>query len=118
MSSGYCLPRSYHDAAGHDRRTRSHWQLECKLLVQLVRPDIQPTFADHCLIGLVIFSGDSYTQTGFNISTGPLPSVGNPLGNPPYPVRFRTLHTWIGIDAEDLSHLYTGLHRRGGHELD
>jgi len=29
--------------------------------------------------------GDSYSQTGFNISTGPLPSVGNPLGNPPYP---------------------------------
>ncbi|KIJ45101.1 carbohydrate esterase family 16 protein [Sphaerobolus stellatus SS14] len=29
--------------------------------------------------------GDSYTTTGFNVTTGPLPSVGNPLGNPPYP---------------------------------
>ncbi|KAF9037785.1 hypothetical protein BDZ89DRAFT_1157227 [Hymenopellis radicata] len=29
--------------------------------------------------------GDSYTQTGFNLTTGPLPSVGNPLGNPTYP---------------------------------
>ncbi|KAF8915393.1 hypothetical protein CPB85DRAFT_1432997 [Mucidula mucida] len=29
--------------------------------------------------------GDSYTQTGFNLTTGTLPTVGNPLGNPPYP---------------------------------
>lgn len=29
-------------------------------------------------------SGDSYTQTSFNAS-GTLPSIGNPLGNPPYP---------------------------------
>jgi hypothetical protein len=29
--------------------------------------------------------GDSYTQTGFNIN-GTAPSVGNPLGNPLYPV--------------------------------
>jgi len=29
--------------------------------------------------------GDSYTQTGFNNTLGPQPSVGNPLGNPPYP---------------------------------
>ncbi|KAF8176250.1 hypothetical protein K438DRAFT_1847186 [Mycena galopus ATCC 62051] len=29
--------------------------------------------------------GDSYTQTGFNITTGPLPSPGNPMGNPTYP---------------------------------
>jgi len=28
--------------------------------------------------------GDSYSQTGFNV-TGTLPSAGNPLGNPPYP---------------------------------
>ncbi|KAK0196259.1 hypothetical protein F5146DRAFT_1133753 [Armillaria mellea] len=28
--------------------------------------------------------GDSYTQTGF-VTTGTLPAVGNPLGNPPYP---------------------------------
>lgn len=30
------------------------------------------------------YSGDSYSQTGFNAS-GTLPSIGNPLGNPPYP---------------------------------
>jgi hypothetical protein len=30
------------------------------------------------------FSGDSYTQTGFNY-TLTLPSSGNPLGNPTYP---------------------------------
>ncbi len=29
-------------------------------------------------------SGDSYTQTGFNIS-GDVPAPGNPLGNPTYP---------------------------------
>jgi len=29
--------------------------------------------------------GDSYTTTGFNNTVGPQPSVGNPLGNPPYP---------------------------------
>lgn len=30
--------------------------------------------------------GDSYTQTGFNLTNGsPLPTPGNPLGNPPYP---------------------------------
>jgi len=30
--------------------------------------------------------GDSYSQTGFNLTDGqPLPAVGNPLGNPPYP---------------------------------
>ncbi|TDL22924.1 hypothetical protein BD410DRAFT_722017 [Rickenella mellea] len=28
--------------------------------------------------------GDSYSQTGF-VTTGTLPAVGNPLGNPPYP---------------------------------
>ncbi|KAK0479434.1 hypothetical protein EDD18DRAFT_1364239 [Armillaria luteobubalina] len=28
--------------------------------------------------------GDSYTQTGFT-TTGTLPAIGNPLGNPPYP---------------------------------
>jgi len=29
--------------------------------------------------------GDSYTTTGFNATTGPQPSAGNPLGNPKYP---------------------------------
>ncbi|KIH95309.1 hypothetical protein SPBR_03948 [Sporothrix brasiliensis 5110] len=29
--------------------------------------------------------GDSYTQTGFNYSITPTPSIDNPLGNPPYP---------------------------------
>ena len=32
-------------------------------------------------------SGDSYTQTGFE-PNGTLPAVGNPLGNPPYPVLY------------------------------
>lgn len=30
-------------------------------------------------------SGDSYSTTGFNATTGPQPAPGNPLGNPPYP---------------------------------
>ena len=30
-------------------------------------------------------SGDSYTATGFNTTTGPQPNLGSPLGNPPYP---------------------------------
>jgi len=29
--------------------------------------------------------GDSYTTTGFNATSGPQPSAGNPLGNPKYP---------------------------------
>ncbi|KAI1332479.1 hypothetical protein F5Y16DRAFT_178744 [Xylariaceae sp. FL0255] len=29
--------------------------------------------------------GDSYSQTGFNVTTGPLPDASNPLGNPPFP---------------------------------
>ncbi|KAF2435727.1 hypothetical protein EJ08DRAFT_286888 [Tothia fuscella] len=29
-------------------------------------------------------SGDSYSQTGFNVA-GPQPNVANPIGNPPYP---------------------------------
>ncbi|KAG9004189.1 hypothetical protein FRB94_002621 [Tulasnella sp. JGI-2019a] len=29
--------------------------------------------------------GDSYTTTGFNITTGPLPNLSNPFGNPAYP---------------------------------
>lgn len=32
------------------------------------------------------FSGDSYSETGFN-PWGTLPSIGNPLGNPAYPGR-------------------------------
>lgn len=31
-------------------------------------------------------SGDSYTQTGFNLTNGsPMPAPGNPMGNPVYP---------------------------------
>ncbi|KAF7373102.1 Carbohydrate esterase family 16 protein [Mycena sanguinolenta] len=42
--------------------------------------------------------GDSYTQTGFNITTGPLPSPGNPMGNPPYPGDTATLgENWIDV---------------------
>ncbi|PSR77922.1 hypothetical protein BD289DRAFT_444664 [Coniella lustricola] len=29
--------------------------------------------------------GDSYSQTGFNVTTGPLPDASDPLGNPPFP---------------------------------
>lgn len=29
--------------------------------------------------------GDSYTSTTFNVTTGPLPTPDDPLGNPPYP---------------------------------
>lgn len=31
------------------------------------------------------FSGDSYTQTGFNYTIRPAPSPSDPMGNPPYP---------------------------------
>ncbi|KAI0074838.1 hypothetical protein K474DRAFT_1664941 [Panus rudis PR-1116 ss-1] len=43
--------------------------------------------------------GDSYTQTGFDI-TGTLPSIGNPLGNPPYP-GFTAVGgvNWIDLDT-------------------
>ncbi|KIO31451.1 carbohydrate esterase family 16 protein [Tulasnella calospora MUT 4182] len=29
--------------------------------------------------------GDSYTTTGFNVTTGPFPSASNPIGNPEFP---------------------------------
>jgi hypothetical protein len=54
-----------------------------QLLVQLVRKcsieycSIQSDQPSH--------SGDSYTQTGF-VTNETLPAVGNPLGNPVYPV--------------------------------
>ena len=38
------------------------------------------------LIQYPLPSGDSYTQTGFELN-GTQPAIGNPLGNPPYPVR-------------------------------
>lgn len=34
---------------------------------------------------LIFSTADSYTTTGFNATTGPQPSIGNPLGNPAYP---------------------------------
>lgn len=37
------------------------------------------------LTSLPAVSGDSYSSTGFNITTGPLPDAENPLGNPPFP---------------------------------
>ncbi|KAL0566559.1 hypothetical protein V5O48_015450 [Marasmius crinis-equi] len=43
--------------------------------------------------------GDSYTQTGFEI-TGTLPTAGNPLGNPPYPGYTATGGpNWVGYEA-------------------
>jgi len=43
--------------------------------------------------------GDSYTQTQFDY-TGTLPSVGNPLGNPPYPGYTAVGGTnWIDVDT-------------------
>ncbi|KAF9262543.1 hypothetical protein L218DRAFT_1038614 [Marasmius fiardii PR-910] len=43
--------------------------------------------------------GDSYTQTGFDITSTP-PAVGNPLGNPPYPGWTATGgENWIDYDT-------------------
>ncbi|KAK6983963.1 carbohydrate esterase family 16 protein [Favolaschia claudopus] len=49
--------------------------------------------------------GDSYTQTGFNITTGPLPSPGNPLGNPAYPGDTATPgENWIDVATTKSNH--------------
>lgn len=46
------------------------------------------------------YSGDSYTQTDFN-ATGPLPSVANPIGNPPFPGGTATPGpNWVGYVTE------------------
>lgn len=62
---------------------------QCQLYLQLVPPRPFSTFV---LFLIVFFSGDSYTQTGFNVTSGPLPSVGDPMGNPPYPVMCSALY--------------------------
>ncbi|KAF7324393.1 Carbohydrate esterase family 16 protein [Mycena venus] len=50
-------------------------------------------------------SGDSYTQTGFNITTGPLPSPGNPMGNPTYPGATATPgENWIDVATTKYNH--------------
>ncbi|KAG7091440.1 hypothetical protein E1B28_010476 [Marasmius oreades] len=44
--------------------------------------------------------GDSYTQTGFDV-TGTPPAIGNPLGNPPYPGWTATGgENWIDYDTK------------------
>ncbi|KAJ7026683.1 hypothetical protein C8F04DRAFT_1238539 [Mycena alexandri] len=49
--------------------------------------------------------GDSYTQTGFNITTGPLPSSGNPMGNPAYPGDTATPgENWIDVATTKYNH--------------
>ncbi|KAJ7310955.1 hypothetical protein DFH08DRAFT_898253 [Mycena albidolilacea] len=49
--------------------------------------------------------GDSYTQTGFNITTGPLPSSGNPMGNPAYPGDTATPgENWIDVVTTKYNH--------------
>ncbi|KAK7038569.1 family 16 carbohydrate esterase [Favolaschia claudopus] len=49
--------------------------------------------------------GDSYTQTGFSISIGPLPSPSNPLGNPAYPGDTATPgENWIDVATTKFNH--------------
>ena len=60
----------------------------------------------------LILSGDSYTQTGFD-PTGVLPSVGNPLGNPTYPVR-----PGSRLNYYSCSIVVIGMDRNRGCELD
>ena len=71
---------------------------QSELLVQLVG-----SFSHHPLLFLTCLSpsGDSLSKTGFEIN-GTQPSVGNPLGNPPYPVRGR----FRLIDGVGLTHVY------------
>lgn len=66
---------TFYDTHKHSSRCR-----QSKLLVQFVRPS---SFS--MVLLLIPHSGDSYTQTQFSPS-GILPSIGNALGNPPYPV--------------------------------
>ncbi|KAJ7694687.1 hypothetical protein B0H16DRAFT_1904263 [Mycena metata] len=49
--------------------------------------------------------GNSHTQTGFNITTGPLPSPGNPMGNPVYPGATATPgENWIDVATTKYNH--------------
>ncbi len=61
-------------------------------------------------------SGDSYSQTGFNIS-GPLPNSANPIGNPPFPGYSATGGAnWVGYltATNNNSLLYTYNYAYGG----
>lgn len=64
-------------------------------------------------------SGDSYTQTGFEI-TGTSPAVGNPLGNPPYPwlgcYRRRELDRLRHDDIQQVSHSHLQFCLRGSYD--
>ncbi|KAF7323526.1 Carbohydrate esterase family 16 protein [Mycena kentingensis (nom. inval.)] len=49
--------------------------------------------------------GDSYTQTGFNVTAGPLPSLASPLGNPAYPGLTATPGpNWIDVATVQYNH--------------
>jgi hypothetical protein len=65
-------------------------------------------------------SGDSYTQTGFNITLD-LPSVTNPIGNPPYPGWSATGGAdWIGYNTVEFNNslIFTYNFAYGGAVID
>ena len=55
---------------------------------------------ENCQLNLEHYSGDSYTATGFDVG-GTQPSLGNPLGNPPYPGEGTSSNgiLWIDVDT-------------------
>ena len=61
-----------------------------------------------------IYSGDSYTETGFTPGST-APAVGNPLGNPPFPVSLLPFTEKRYISSETIT---TGLHSSRRNKLD
>ncbi|KAI0343567.1 hypothetical protein BDW22DRAFT_1344558 [Trametopsis cervina] len=80
----------------------------------------QPTPPINTNINYWFSFGDSYTQTGFTIN-GTQPSVGNPLGNPPYPGYTAVGGVnWIDVNTVQYNHslLLTYNFAYGGATID
>lgn len=101
-------PRDFHGVISFSSETYFSGEPQPQLLVQLV-----------CIVRaaygrrlICIISGDSYTQTGFEVNET-LPAPGNPLGNPPFPVSLAP-----SVSPPPESHSFAGLHGRRRDKLD
>ncbi|KAI0821211.1 hypothetical protein BC629DRAFT_1278024 [Irpex lacteus] len=80
----------------------------------------QPTSPVNTNVNYWFSFGDSYTQTGFTVD-GTQPSVGNPLGNPPYPGYTAVGGVnWIDVATVQFNHslLLTYNYAYGGATID
>ena len=89
-----------------------------QLLVQLVRIFLHPALT--LFIVDISPSGDSYTQTGFNVNST-LPNTSNPLGNPAFPGWTAVGGAnWVGYvtTTYNRSLIYTYNYAYGGATID